>query len=34
MNNNEIIFNLFIDLSFNKYIKIFKYDEFIKIYEI
>ena len=34
MNKDEIIFSLFIDLSFNKYIKIFKYDEFIKIYEI
>ena len=34
MNKEEIIFSLFIDLSFNKYIKIFKYDEFIKIYEI
>ena len=28
MNNNEIIFNLIIDLSLNKYIKRFKYDEF------
>ena len=34
MNNHEIIFSLFIDLSFNKYIKIFKYDEFINTYEI
>ena len=34
MNKDEIIFSLFIDLSFNKYIKIFKYDEFIKLYEI
>ena len=30
MNNNEIIFSLIIDLSFNKYIKRFKYDEFRK----
>ena len=34
MNKDEIIFSLFIDLSFNKYIKRFKYDEFIKIYGI
>ena len=34
MNNNEIIFILYTDLSFNKYIKRFKYDEFIKIYGI
>ena len=34
MNNNEIIFSLFINLSYNKYIKRFKYDEFIKIYKI
>ena len=34
MNNNEIIFILYTDLSFNKYIKRFKYDEFIKNYEI
>jgi hypothetical protein len=34
MNNNEIIFSLFIYLSYNKYIKRFKYDEFIKIYKI
>ena len=34
INKDEIIFSLFIDLSFNKYIKIFKYDEFIKIYGI
>ena len=34
INKDEIIFSLFIDLSFNKYIKIFKYNEFIKIYEI
>ena len=34
INNNEIIFILYTDLSFNKYIKRFKYDEFIKNYEI
>ena len=34
VNNNEIIFSLFIDLSFNKYIKRFKHDEFRKKYEI
>ena len=34
MNNNEIIFSLIIDLSFNKYIKRFKYDEFRKKFEI
>ena len=34
MNNNEIIFSLIINLSFNKYIKRFKYDEFIEKYEI
>ena len=34
MNNSEIIFILYTDLSFNKYIKRFKYDEFIKNYEI
>ena len=34
MNKDEIIFSLFIDLSFIKYIKIFKYDEFINNYEI
>ena len=28
INNNEIIFSLIIDLSFNKYIKRFKIDEF------
>ena len=32
MNNNEIKFTLFIDLSFNKYIKRFKFDEFRKKY--
>ena len=34
VNNNEIIFSLFIDLSFNKYIKRFKYDEFKKKFDI
>ena len=34
MNNNEIIFSLYIDLSYYKYIKIFKYDEFINNYVI
>ena len=34
MNNNEIIFILIIDLSFNKYIKRFKYDEFRKKFKI
>ena len=34
MNNNEIIFTLIIDLSFNKYIKRFKIDEFRKKYDI
>jgi len=34
MNNNEIIFSLFIDLSFNKYIKRFKIKEFRNKYEI
>ena len=34
MDNNEIIFTLFIDLSFNKYIKRFKIDEFRKKYKI
>ena len=34
MNNNEIIFTLIIDLSFNKYIKRFKIDEFKKKFEI
>ena len=32
INNNEIIFGLIIDLSFNKYIKRFKFDEFRKKY--
>ena len=34
MNNNEIIFSLTIDLSFNKYIKKFKHDEFRKKFVI
>ena len=34
MNNNEIIFSLIINLSFNKYIKRFKYDEFRNIFNI
>ena len=34
MNNNEIIFSLFIDLSFNKYIKRFKIKEFRNKYGI
>ena len=34
MNNNEIIFILIIDLSFNKYIKRYKYDAFKKDFEI
>ena len=34
MNNNEIIFTLIIDLSFNKNIKRFKIDEFKKKFEI
>jgi len=34
MNNNEIIFTLIIDLSFNKYIKRFKIDKFKKKFEI
>ena len=34
MNNNEIIFILIIDLSFNKYIKRFKYNEFKKQFKI
>ena len=33
-NNNEIIFSLIIDLSFNKYIKRFKYDELRKLFDI
>ena len=34
MNNNEIIFSLIIDLSFNKYSKTFKYDEFRKNFKV
>ena len=34
INNNEIIFSLIIDLSFNKYIKRFKYDEFRQKFEL
>ena len=34
MNNNEIIFSLILDLSFNKYIKRFKHNIFIKEFEI
>ena len=34
MNNNEIIFSLIINLSFNKYIKRFKFDEFRKEFEL
>ena len=34
MNNNEIIYTLVIDLSFNKYIKRFKHSEFKKKFEI
>ena len=34
MNNNEIIFTLIMDLSFNKYIKRYKYDSFKKEFEI
>ena len=34
VNNNEIIFSLIINLSFNKYIKRYKYDEFKKKFEI
>ena len=30
INNNEIIFTLIIDLSFNKYIKRYKHDSFKK----
>ena len=33
INNNEIIFSLIIDLSFNKYIKRFKIDEFKEKFE-
>ena len=34
MNNNEIIFTLIIDLSFNKYIKRYKHESFKKEFEI
>ena len=34
INNNEIIYSLIIDLSFNKYIKRFKHDEFKKKFDI
>ena len=34
MNNNEIIFTLIIDLSFNKYIKRYKHDSFKKEFKI
>ena len=34
MNNNEIIFSLIINLSFNKYIKRFTYDAFRKEFEL
>ena len=34
MNNNEIIFILIIDLSFNKYIKRFKHDELRKLFDM
>ena len=34
MNNNEIIFSLIIDLSFNKYIKRYKHESFKKEFEI
>ena len=34
MNNDEIIFCVYIDLSFNKYIKRFAHDVFRKKYEI
>ena len=34
LNNSEIIFSLFIDLSFNKHIKRFKINEFRTKYEI
>ena len=34
INNNEIIFSLIIDLSFNKYIKRFKIDEFKEKFEV
>jgi len=34
INNNEIIFSLIIDLSFNKYIKRFKHDELRKLFDM
>ena len=34
MNDNEIIFTLIIDLSFNKYIKRYKHDAFKKDFKI
>ena len=34
MNNNEIIFTLIIDLSFNKYIKRYKHESFKEDFEI
>ena len=34
MNSNEIIFSLIINLSFNKYVKRFKHDEFKKKFDI
>ena len=34
MNNNEIIFTLIMDLSFNKYIKRYKLEEFKKEFDI
>jgi len=34
MNNNEIIYSLIIDLSFNKYIKRFKHDEIRKLLDV
>ena len=34
MNNNEIIFTLFIDLSFNKYIKRYKHESFKEEFEM
>ena len=34
MNDSDIIFSLIIDLSFNKYIQIFKHDEFREKFKI
>ena len=34
MNNNEIIFILIIDISFNKYIKRYRHESFKKEFEI